>query len=593
LRLSRNIFFTQGAEPGIIPFFLFSFALLLPFCVLNGLFLPMANEKLKAAWKAGAVYPVDCAGSLLGGLLFSILLFRLANPFVALLTAGLLNVAALFILRQRALAALLIALSAVPFAAGMEKKTEESLFKGFVFEKSFTSRYGRIRLFRQPDSSMVLLANSRTAYSPDNTVEAEELAHLPLLQLPEGQRVLIISGGSGEILEEALKHRPAGADFICNDPDMLLAGRSLGYLKDNPAVRFISADARAYMDKTPVKYNCVLIALPDPRSLSLNRFFTLEFYQRAKTRLAPGGIIALALPGLPDYISPEFGSIVSVTRMTLGACFRNVLFFPGNTTVAVASDNPVSVNVDSLLSIRRLNNRFLNKNYLRGFFTPFRFDQLNSLPAAPLPNRDFRPALFQAFRQRFLSEFSFNAFGAALVAAAVLLLFFFLPGRKAFVLFSSAFAATGGEIILLTAFEIHFGTLYYAMSFLFAFFLLGLSAGFMAGPQLPFRSGRTMDLALLGMIPLLLLAMLPAFKILIVPLLLGLSFFSGAQFALLSGQIPEKFSGLYAADLLGGALGAVAAGAVLFPLFGPVPALAAPFVLKVVSYFAGWKGKPA
>jgi hypothetical protein len=76
----------------------------------------------------------------------------------------------------------------------------------------------------------------------------------------------------------------------------------------------------------------------------------------------------------------------------------------------------------------------------------------------------------------------------------------------------------------------------------------------------------------------------------LVPILLFISaFFLGCQFAMLLKNKPGSFAGLFGADFLGGSLGALFMGTLLFPVLGPLYAVLTLAGLKIISYFIGVK----
>ncbi len=584
LRLLRNSVFVSGAAPEIVPFLVFSFMILSPFCILNGVFLPIANALVGTRSKNKSAYPMDCIGGITGGLLFTLILFKTTNPFHIFLIIGILNFIVLIKIKRPWHGLLLLIMVSIPLFCDLNRLTLEMIFRDLSFEKSFPSKYASLRLMKEKDGTPILFSNSRPVYTPFNYAKSEELVHIPMLQVPESSNVLIISGGMDDIIYEVLKHHPKHIDYVELDENILKAGRELGVLKDNPHVQYIQSDTRTFLRETKRIYDCIIMALPEPSTISLNRFFTSEFYMMVKKHIAPGGIVAFSLPGMPDYISKEYKAILSGVRKTLQTRFSKVVFFPGTTTIVLASDNIISIAIDSLLRQRPLDNRFLNSNYLKGYFTLARFEMVNDSTINSPVNMDFAPSLFLKVQERFFREFSLSKVHILIVATIPVLFFLFFAGKYIFMLFSTAFAATGSEVFLLMAFEIHFGTLYFAMSFLFALFMFGLFMGFIIGNRMSEFKSTYAEIAMIAVLPTLIAAMSPSLKHAIPFLLIIISFISGAQ---MSGLIREKkgsFAVLYWADLMGGALGAFVMGLFFFPTLGPSLSVCVLVLMKIISF---------
>jgi hypothetical protein len=79
------------------------------------------------------------------------------------------------------------------------------------------------------------------------------------------------------------------------EPEMIRASR--GFMPANrrvfedPRSKFVVEDARAYMAATDRKYDFILSEPSNPWVSGVSGLFTVEFYQRMKRQLAPGGIL--------------------------------------------------------------------------------------------------------------------------------------------------------------------------------------------------------------------------------------------------------------------------------------------------------------
>jgi len=65
---------------------------------------------------------------------------------------------------------------------------------------------------------------------------------------------------------------------------------------DDKRVHVIAGDARQFVRRTSEKYDVVLINLPEPSTLLINRFYSREFYNELKKVLTPGAVISESLP---------------------------------------------------------------------------------------------------------------------------------------------------------------------------------------------------------------------------------------------------------------------------------------------------------
>ena len=88
-------------------------------------------------------------------------------------------------------------------------------------------------------------------------------------------------------------------------------------------------DARHFVAHTPERYDVILMALPEPRSAQLNRFYSREFFRLAAARLAPGGVFNFSLAGSETSLHPWRAAYLAMAYNTLRQVFPEVLALPG------------------------------------------------------------------------------------------------------------------------------------------------------------------------------------------------------------------------------------------------------------------------
>jgi spermidine synthase len=99
------------------------------------------------------------------------------------------------------------------------------------------------------------------------------------------------------------------------------AGRYLG-LHDNPRLRVIDADARPFLRRTQERYDLIFV---DAYHQPYVPFYlaTREFFELARSRLAPGGVLALNVATVPDD-----SRLVDGIAGTVAAVFPEVRIWP-------------------------------------------------------------------------------------------------------------------------------------------------------------------------------------------------------------------------------------------------------------------------
>jgi spermidine synthase len=174
--------------------------------------------------------------------------------------------------------------------------------------------------------------------------------HLPALLHPDPRHVLVICVGTGTTAGSLLLHPEVErlwAVDIASEPFEFapyFAATNHG-LADSPKVERVRADGRHFLLTTQQRFDIITAEPPPPLSAGVVNLYSQEFYQLAKRRLNPGGILV-------QWFPMNQGSEL-VNRMniaTLTAEFEHVsLWIPnGKEGVAIASDTALTIDPDRL-----------------------------------------------------------------------------------------------------------------------------------------------------------------------------------------------------------------------------------------------------
>jgi Flp pilus assembly protein TadD len=121
------------------------------------------------------------------------------------------------------------------------------------------------------------------------------VAHLPLLVHDNPHDVAIIGLGSGVTVGSALRHPIARADVIEISPEVVEASRYFEAENhralDDPRTNLIVGDGRSHLLLTPKKYDVIVSEPSNPWIAGVAALFTREFFEGARDRLSPGGLI--------------------------------------------------------------------------------------------------------------------------------------------------------------------------------------------------------------------------------------------------------------------------------------------------------------
>ena len=464
--------------------------------------------------------------------------------------------------------------------------------------------------------------------------QAEEMAHYAMTQRPGARRVLLVSGSPSGTLREILRYGIAELHCVELDPLVVTTVRRLMPKEfTDRRLRLFTMDPRQFVRRTGVKYDVVILALPDPSTAQINRLFTAECFDEIQRILVPGGVVALGLGRYENYAGPELSRLLSCGRRTLAQRFKNVALIPGGRVYLLASEGPLSLNIAASLERLKLQPRLVNRNYLAAMLSPDRLAAVNRAAAQPAAiNRDLSPALYLLQLRHWGSQFQGGLGPLQLLLVGGLLFYLVRLRGAARVIFAAGFAGTALELVLLLGWQILVGSLYQQVALLVTLFMAGLALGAWganrwlgenpraagvvraanpeslsmpasgcAGTGVPtVRALRSTAFAIASigaLLPLLLRALefsnRHAGGPVLVPTVIGLLTFSlaaisGAQFALANRLAPDATgrtaARLYTADFVGAFLGALLTSTLLVPLIGVTGAC---LVAAALNLFGG------
>jgi len=608
----RNIVFPTGTMVNLLQTYLSSLVLLLPFCLVSGLAFTMLGELTSRHYQKNLIsriYAWESFGSLAGGVVFNLLLIWFLKTFESLSLLIVLNMIPIFILARRVHSKPLMWLSLflgvgvmllnVFFNPG--QKAREFLYKGQTVEYYKSSPYGNIVVTRQGEQ-INFYENQVLLFSSRQPTLNEESVHFPMLQHDNPRDVLLLSGGTPGVIREILKYDIRRLDYVEINPWLLDAVRKYSDVYQDSLVRIINQDARLYMRTTRRKYDVVLIHLPEPSTVQLNRFYTRGFYQQLKEQLRPEGVISFSVSGSANYMSEEERQLNGSLFHTLHTAFRHVLILPGTNLYFVASDKSLSYQVAAMAQKRKLNNNYVNPYYLDDDLIRRRGEQLLAdLPQQATINKDFEPITYYLKVRQWLSYFEINYWLPLLVAGGFLLYILVRLHPVNLGMFSAGFAGASIEVVLLVAFQILYGYVYNMVGVIVTVFMAGLAAGtyyrekIIPGVSLPlfYRLLWVMGAYTL-LLPLILSGMrhwsAPPFVLhaLFMVMMFATSMFTGMVFSLASQLRLRRWittaSEIYSVDLLGAGIGTFIVSVYLIPLLGLMNVLV---IIAAVCVLAG------
>lgn len=300
--------------------------ILLPMTTAFGVLFPLAiaigaRHPHAVSTQVGRLYAVNSAAAVVGALATGLWLIPAWGLEISIrLAAALLVVAALAIttgasVRRRHQAAVIVIGAAVgvllitaprwdravlssgayKYAAYMPPEFREPLLGAgtLVYYKEGAAATVSVR--RVAGTTSLAIDGKVDATDAGDMPTQKLLAHAPLLLHPKARRVGIIGLGSGVTLGSALTHPIERADVVEISPEVVEA--SAWFSRDNrdalkdPRTRLLIADGRTHLSLTTEQYDVLISEPSNPWMAGIAALFTREFFETARGRLAPGGVM--------------------------------------------------------------------------------------------------------------------------------------------------------------------------------------------------------------------------------------------------------------------------------------------------------------
>ena len=136
----------------------------------------------------------------------------------------------------------------------------------------------------------------------------EMLAHVPLFSHGRARRVLIIGGGDGGVLREALRHPVESVTLVEIDRKVInLCAAHLPSLSngsfDDPRTHLVIGDGIRFVEETDESFDVIIVDSTDPVGPG-EALFSEAFYGACKGCLSAGGIL-VTQNGVPQFQASE------------------------------------------------------------------------------------------------------------------------------------------------------------------------------------------------------------------------------------------------------------------------------------------------
>jgi len=550
---SKLILGTAPAEiVGFLPMLLFSFLGMSVFCFLLGLTFVL-NSKSWAfdeslVFLVNRVYLWESVGTGLGGFVATfifvpnlsnfqiiVLVFSLNLLLSAfLLTKGLKNISprqgggfSTKVLIWTLAFLVIVGFKGLKLDEKIDSFSLNTIWRGLPLIHSEDTKYGNIAVVKK-NEQITFYENGLMLFSYPDEYSSEEAVHFALLEHPNPKSLLLIGGGLGGAITQALKYKDLKIDFVELDPKLIKIGET--YLPENeirsledPSVKIYFKDGRLFVKErlsevesigeekvkssqspSPSQYDVIILNLPDPHTAQLGRFFTFEFFRMIKSILKEDGIFSFRVSSAENYVSQELGLYLSSLYRTLKLNFAEVIVLPGSNNVFLAS-NRQGILFESWqklverLKERKISTKFINENFLPDRLSSMRIEYLKNAITSETSriNYDLKPISYfyntilwskqfkSVEKPVFLFLSKIKPFWFICVIALIFVLGFSacfisrsrLPNLALSAIFIAGFTSIFLEIIIVLSFQIFYGYIYSKIGLILTLFMLGLAFG--------------------------------------------------------------------------------------------------------------------
>jgi len=252
---------------------------------------------------AGILYAISTAGSIVGTLLTAFVLIPAMGVRAILYTLG----ASLIVFsgllafkasRSRVLRPVVTTALTLLLLSG--SALGQGDLQWLIFEKDTV--YHNIRVYE--DGNWRLLRFDRSLQGgmllKNHLVSPHrypDFVHVAWLFNPDIKRVLMVGLGAGTISKRILNDYPqASVESVELDPVVVDVAKRFFQVTEEPRHRIIVQDGRQYIRRTQGGYDLIIMDAYNAEGLPFH-LATREFLQLAKSKLAPGGVIAAHIVG--------------------------------------------------------------------------------------------------------------------------------------------------------------------------------------------------------------------------------------------------------------------------------------------------------
>jgi spermidine synthase len=546
---------------------------------------------------SGNSFGTETAGSVAAGIITALTVtLRIPNFQLYMLILLLAVISAAWLLRYNSriritALVLMIPVGVLLFAFPPDPAVRGLLLRRVKVEKSTDTPFGNITTGSYGGETTVYY-DHRPLFFPGDVITAEENIHYALLQRDSYEKVLLISGGLKRHIGEVSKHPVKELVYLEPDPGLLAAERARDTLIGSMNVRVIRSDPMTFLREDGEDYDAVIQLIPPPSTLSVSRFYTVEYFRMVREHLSAGGIFMCTPMAWFNYSPDSYRKGFSPLCNALSGVFSHLTLIPGSLLYVIASDLPVSSEIAYMAGQMGIVNSYVNSDYLDDSEIRMKKEQiLSHVDSGAGMNSALRPV--SSLFANILSLERTGMRGGIIALLTVLIAIpFAFAARRGLVMFASSAGLAGFGMIMIFILQMVAGNIYILSAVILTLLMAGLAAGAVMGERLALKNIMICALILTAIFtltglfaPLLVTSAPGTVMTYLFVALPAAGFITGAIYRILTSRDAGRITGkVYSADMAGSALGYVTAATLLVPLAGIANAC---FILAAVILISG------
>lgn len=516
----------SGISFNLIKIIILSLTVQAPVCLTLGIFFPLiVNSRTDQRQSVHKAYLIESIGILLGGIFLYFLLDILSAIMIIYLLVIPLIFGILFLGRSNLLkiTSLLIVVS---FGFGhyyLSDKINSSRYPDQQMLMSTDSRYGRTDVTYSGEQTNYFWNGSFIGDTGYN-LESQKIIGFLLIEHPNPRTVMIVGSLLNGFGDELLSYLDIGK-IVNLELDKNLIDISAEMFPTS-RITYLQSDMISFMKKNDLSADIIFLNLPDPTSLSLNRYYTSEFFAEVSSRINQDQLFAITVGSGINYLSPEFLFLNATLYQTIREHFEQVVIIPGEENLILAGNGNYLTDESDVL-IRRFYERNIikpafNQGIIAEHCNSFRVRMLKKSLESQLVSdntidhpRAYLAALYIWIKKAGIPGLSFshqNLSTPILVIFSLMIILIIyriiataaeqktnFPDLGIYLISLSGFCT---QLLLLNYYQLANGDAYFYLFLFTASFMLGIASGYFSYRKFP---GKTSYYFLLNALSLLLI----------------------------------------------------------------------------------------